>query len=389
MIHDGDNSLLIMAYDLLFLDTDRWHLLNQRLRQALNLQPHQVLTNFSHTHAAPRISRWAYLDNPDLAYIDRIEEASIAAAKEAAKNCVKVTAEVGEATSTLPVSRRRYDPVTKTTLFLSTDDEPTYNYIPFLLLRAESGQVVSLLFSVSCHPSMMYENIVSADYPGPAVRLLNEKYNTNGATFLQGAGGDSKPRTIARPDEWKRGDWADVEATGKIAADAVIAAIETGTTTVASGLLRTALTETELPLQPPPDAATLDTIIYNPQTRVEKRLWASEFYYRLTLTGKLPAAVPLTVYGATLGDIFRIIAIPGEIVAEHASLVRTHFNSGITMTLGYTNGTPIYIPCDRQIPYGGYEVDSSWEYHWPSDLAPGIDGRISAAVKELQAQLAI
>lgn len=387
MVCQGDTRLLILGFDLLFLDTARWQRLEKRLQEALDLRPEEVLVNMSHTHAGPRVSRWAYGNLPDAAYLDRVEQRALAVALQAKERCVPVTAEAGEGSAAIPLSRRRLDD-TGYAQWLPAEEEPVCEAIPFLCLRDAKQHVVALLFSVSCHPSMIYSDAISADYPGAAMQELNHRYQTEGALFLQGAGGDTKPRTLVREDKWCAGTWDDVAAVGRLTAEAIGTALDAGGRSVPPKM-RLARTTVDLPLTSPlPDAATLEAVLYNPEERLERRLWASEMFYRLTLTGALPSAVPVEIHVVSFGGVFRIVGVQGELVGELGNLIRASFDDGITLALGYTHGVQIYIPSDRQLPQGGYEVESYWEYHWPAPLAQGIDGRLAAAVARLRDQLA-
>ncbi len=82
----------------------------------------------------------------------------------------------------------------------------------------------------------------------------------------------------------------------------------------------------------------------------------------------------------------RLVGVEGELVGELGNRMLHSFPGGVTFPLGYTDGCRIYLPSSRMLPEQGYEVDSYWEYHWPSPLAPGIEGVLDAAVRRVSEQ---
>ena len=79
----------------------------------------------------------------------------------------------------------------------------------------------------------------------------------------------------------------------------------------------------------------------------------------------------------------RPIGVEAELGSKLGGLILEHYDRGVTFPLGYTNGSRINRPCDRQLPEGGCGVDTSWEYHWPAPLAAGIDERLSTALRQI------
>ena len=107
-----------------------------------------------------------------------------------------------------------------------------------------------------------------------------------------------------------------------------------------------------------------------------RRAWAGRMGERLSRGAVLPSSVPITMHGVQIGTGVRLIGIEGEVVADHGSLVQGFYDGGVTFPLGYCDGCQLYIPSDRMLPEGGYEVESFSEYHVPARLAEGIDGRL-------------
>ena len=380
----NETEVLIVTFDLLFFEQAVIDRFKKAIGQSLNLQPDQIFFNTSHTHAGPQVSRWNYSDGPDPRYLDQIESTSLQAAGRAKSNAVTVTLWAGQTRTDLPVSRRLIGPDGKAQ-WKPSRTGPICDALPFCLLKDGSDKVVALLFSVACHPSMIYESMISADYPGAAMKKLNAHFQTDGSLFLQGAGGETKPRHVADGENrWRHGTWAEMEAAGAEVADAVIAQARHSLTKIEPDL-RFTFHELQWPLLAPlPSRAHFAAVLQNPGTPPPQRRWAADMLQQLDQTGRLPQTVPIALQGLQLGKGLRLIGVAGEIVAPIGLSILREFNHGVTFALGYSNGCQIYLTTDAMLPEGGYEVDSYWEYHWPAPLAPGGEQLLLNAVRQIR-----
>ncbi|MHB9024582.1 MAG: hypothetical protein ACYC7E_10455 [Armatimonadota bacterium] len=379
----GGQDICIVGCDLLFLERPDLDRMKEAIRRKTGLAPEQVLLNFSHTHAGPRLTTWSYSGVPDPAYLDTLEEAFADAVAAAQAYTQPVTMWAGMAQTQLPVSRRQPDTEGKAQ-WAPYRDGIVCTALPFCLFKDAQREVVSLLFSVSCHPSMIYTLDASADYPGVAMRRLNEHFHSCGALFLQGAGGDTKPRQIAVEEErWRAATWEEVEAAGTEVADAVIARVGEGLTEVQPNLRnRTMLTD--WPLEASPTREYLTKLAADPATRSHMRSWAEEMLDKLDRGESLPTAIQVRLHALQLGEGLRLIGLEGELVGELGNRILNAFPTGVTFPMGYTDGCIVYLPSSRMLPEGGYEVDSYWEYHHPAQLAPGMEGVIEEALDALK-----
>lgn len=372
----------IFSLDLLFLERTEVDRLKGALSRQLSVSLQQILLNFTHTHSGPRLSRWHYSGQPSEMYIATLEEALIKVAGRARENPREVTLEAATGETDIAINRRRVDEEGQAEWGPSPDG-PICRALPVCCLRTEDGDVVALLFSAGCHPTINYTHSFSAEYPGVAMEILNERFATNGAMFLQGAGGDTKPRQIAvGSDHFRQGSWGDVRSVGEELAEDVIERIDTGLQPFKTDLAWD-LTEPELPLSEPPDREELLALRDDPKASSDRRAWAEEMLEIERLRGQLPSSVAVRVHGIRLGPDVRLIGVEGELVSELGEMILDRFGGGVTFALGYTNGVRLNIPCDRQLPEGGYGVATAWEFHWPAPLARGVDATLANAVDGL------
>jgi len=244
--HDG-RAALIMGYDLCFVgraDADRF---KGAIGRHLELSPAQVLINTTHNHVGPMVGTW-YDAHPDAGYVDQLCAATVRVAREAHEAAVGVTLWAGEATTSLPMSRRR-----------ATGDDVvngpnpagfTYDRVPLCLLRDGTGAPVCLVFSVSCHPVIVSGWEISSEYPGQARLGLTEHLGADVALFLQGVGGDARPALMGQGGQrWDAGGWEHVERAGRLVVDEVIPALD-GLHEVEPGIT-CATREVDWPLETP------------------------------------------------------------------------------------------------------------------------------------------
>ncbi|MCC7192408.1 MAG: hypothetical protein IT444_06445 [Phycisphaeraceae bacterium] len=384
LTHEG-KDVLIIGCDLLFFERSDIDRFKGAIGRRLSLAPSQIMLNVSHNHAGPRLTRWAYGGPADPLYIEQVERALIDAATNAAGNLREVEIHSGMTHTKVPVSRRHLDAKGE------IQWRPYFagricDALPVTILKERNGSVVSVMFSVSCHPSIWYEPEYSADFPGVAQRLLNEHFNTQGAIFLQGAAGDTKPRQVADGEtRWRHGKWEDVEAAGKEIADEIIA-LARGGLTRQEPEIRWHYEEMHWPMAPLPSRE--DLLVEQTGNGKYKTpiatAWATEMIARLDRFGKLPQSVPVGLHAVQIAKGVRLIGLEGEAVAELGLITLKVYDRGITFPLGYTNGTQLYLTVSRMSKEGGYEFDSFYEYHWPAPLAPGGGELLEETLRRLQ-----
>lgn len=394
-LEHGDCRAFIMAFDICFFhrsDADRC---KGAIGRHLDVSPQMILLNASHTHAGPAVGRWgfnAFDAPPDPLYIDQLEQAAVRAACQAAREMRPATLSAGLARTTLPVKRRKPDG-RGSVEWRPYPQGVVCNHLPIALFRDEAGKPLCLMFSVACHPSTVGGWLISADYPGAACSLLDEELGAEASMFLQGAGGDAKARVIADGHDgtdacWRQGSWDDVQSAGRLVAEEVSAALSAGLSPVKPAL-RYASLEMPLGLESPPERKEIECLLQ--QVRAEARpslrqLWAERLLRRIQRCETLATSVPVTVHAIQIGEGLRIVGLEGEPVAELGLLMSDFYTSGITFSLGYTNGAQLYLPTSAMIDEGGYEVDSYYEYGFPAPLRKGIEEALARSLEELKAR---
>ncbi|HQM48760.1 MAG TPA: hypothetical protein PLJ71_08730 [Candidatus Hydrogenedentes bacterium] len=388
-LEHGGEAVLIMGYDLCFLgreDADRF---KGAIGRVMEIAPQQIFLNTSHNHVGPKAGTWysAGYESPDRDYLNQLERATVNAAAAARGNARPAAMRAGVTTSRLPVHRRRRMPDG------SIENRPNpagraYDKLPIVFLEDASGQPICLLFSIACHPSMMSGWEISAEYPGAAMDKLDAHFGKTCSLFLQGVGGDAKPLVIGRgTDAWIPGTWELMDEAGAIVAGEVIAALEKGLEPV-TPRLASASEEMRWALEPAPGKEFFEAIIAKtPDDNKAKDvqfMWARKTLEDIEKGRPLPTEVPLSLHGIGLGEGLRIAGIEGEALHGWGYFIEDFYKSGLTIPLGYTDGQGMYLPTTEQLPEGGYEVVSFWEYGYPSRLAPGMEDAVTKALAALR-----
>ena len=383
-LEQGGEAALIIGYDLCFIgraEADRY---KTEIERELWLVPAQVLMNASHSHVGPAVGRWDYggYEPPDTRYLDLLGEATLRAARDARRAAEAVTVWAGATQSKLPMNRRR--PENGAIAFAPNPEGFVFDALPVCLLKGRDDRPVCLLFSVSCHPSMMAGWEVSAEYPGAATDRLDARLGAPVSFFLQGTGGDAKPSLIgAGLERFRPATWDDVAKAGEMVAGEVAEVLAGGLTRVEPGL-RTCLMEVSWPMEAPLSGEGYAAIADDAGAGEVRRWWAQRIVATLARGEQLPSAVKLILQGLRIGEGLRLVALEGEPVAGYGALMERFYGSGITFPLGYSNGEGLYLPTSEMLDEGGYEVGSFWEYGFPARLAQGFEGILTEALEKLR-----
>jgi hypothetical protein len=385
--HD-DEAALVVSLDLCLLgraDADR---LKQSLNAALGLPAERILIATTHTHAGPALGtcNFAGYQPPNTAYLDQLDEAVLAAARAAREAARPVTMRAGVGRTRVPLSRRRPN-ADGTIAWAPHPEGAVCDHLPVVTLTDAADRPVAVVFSASCHPSMVSGHEVSAGFPGVACATIDDEFGDAVSMFLQGAAGDAKPAASADDEgrRWRSCDWDTVAEVGRCLA-AEVSAVMSGGLDEIEPEVRSALVEVPYALSAPPSREDLERLAGEQPADdatwdvVMRHLWATDQLTRLRDNGALPTAAPILIQALQLGSGLRFVAMEGEPVAELGLYAIDAFGSGVTVPLGYANGQGLYLPVERMLTEGGYEVDSAWEYQWPAPPAEGGERLIDRAV---------
>ncbi len=255
--------------------------------------------------------------------------------------------------------------------------------VALLLVRLEEKKERLLLVNHGCHPTGLGASTeISADFPAIVRKEIISASVAEHIMFLQGGAGDVKEgriekdkglfsqnidgvRTCAAELSWSiidrlREDLAPVCGSVTCVNEAAVLS------------MKHKLTLNKL--QEMASEKTADALI---------RQWA-KFILKKFPDGNVPNKLSIQVQLVGIGGDVVFITLPGEPVSEIAiNLRKMTPNPDAAFICGYTNGLLGYLPTDRMIKEGGYEVEfSNLVYLMPAPFEPGVESAITTAAEK-------
>ncbi|MGO4123002.1 neutral/alkaline non-lysosomal ceramidase N-terminal domain-containing protein [Inquilinus sp. YAF38] len=347
----------------------------RRIRDRAGLADGHLIVAATHTHGGPVAMPGRLGPGLDPAWLQRLEDACVQAVAEA--RAARRPARLGFGLGADPgIARNRRHA-----------GGPVDPALPVLRIREEGGAEIAVLASYALHPVVLGADntLFTADYPGAVRRHLEAAHPRAVAIFLTGCTGDintghpahASISTAPRPDR----TFAEAERIGARIAQAALQTPEQplgGTIHAASTelMLPLARTETEAP-SVLADAWRREAAAANPARAALLRRWI-DWAEQIAPRPLAPWSARVTLFdwgGA------RLVGLPGEIFAQTGLDLRRALDgdplAGRTMTFGFADGCPGYIPPAGEYRHGGYEVEEAHRYYGlPAAFAPGAAERL-------------
>ncbi len=322
---NGRTRLGIMALDVCKTGVPQLEKVRETA-QGLGIPPQQMMLNCSHNHCGPRV-----LGNKNAEYMPMFERRICGLLQAAVDDLQPVSIDYTVGSSTMAVNRRQLDADGN---YVGMRPEPRGIIdpdVPVLRAVRPDGTVHAVLFGYACHPTTMGGHEIGPDFPGFARDWIEAAYPGAKAVFLQGCGGDIKPR-YSLPSG----------AFGYVLIDAKATIAEVG-----HELGRAVVTATSVP---PPALGSFLGGLSEPagiptRTQVED-----------TPEGGL---FPTEVQVLRIGDVY-IVGLNGEVHVEYGLRIKRELPELKMWVNGYTNRDLSYVPDAAAFGVGGYEVNVSW-----------------------------
>jgi len=350
----GERALALMvAADIIWWGSERMERLYSMISRRWGIASSAVILNASHTHSGPQTSdRFGHaIGRMDPQYVEFLELKLAEAIEEAFGTLEPVTMERGIGHCGIGINRRRQE---DGEIRMAPNEEgvvdPDLNVIRFV---AGNNRQKAIMVHFACHPTTTDQNLISSEFPGVAMALVEEQLGTDAMAFyMQGCCGDVRPRLI-RDGQFYRGGDAEVVRFGAELADQVMNVMRKPMRRMNPVMIGSRSVTAELPLEAEPD----------------------------TVSRREP--VPFHIRLVAIADELSLLAMDGEVVTEYGSYVKEH-SAGKVLPLGYSNGMLGYIPTAKQLGEGGYEADESHVFfQLPARFAPSLEDTILQKIREL------
>lgn len=350
----------------------------RRIRDRAGLADGHLIVAATHTHGGPVAMPGRLGPGLDPAWLQQLEDACVRAVAEA--RAARRPARLGFGLGADPgIARNRRHA-----------GGPVDPALPVLRIREEGGAAIAVLACYALHPVVLGADntLFTADYPGAVRRHIEAAHPGAVAIFLTGCTGDintghpahASISTAPRPDR----TFAEAERIGAVIAKSALQAPEQPL----GGGIRAASTELRLPLARTEteelgvlaEAWHREAATAGPARAALLRCWID--WAEQTAPRPLapwPARVTVFDWGGA-----RLAGLPGEIFAQTGLDLRRALDGdpieGRTVTFGFADGCPGYIPPAGEYRHGGYEVEEAHRYYGlPSAFAPGAAERLVEA----------
>jgi hypothetical protein len=275
-------------------------------------------------------------------------------------------------------------------------DGPVAPYVDVVRVDNTENKPIAIFFSHAAHPVVLGGSnvLISADYPGYAMRLVEQVEAGSVAMFGQGCCGNINSNPVG-------GTFEDARRLGTILGAAVIGEAEK-IKTDGDVVLQSRSKIIDLPLQEPLEVSEAEALVERyqkelsdlkargvgrPHTYMAQAIleWAQDML-KLAKDPK-PYTQTFEIQAMQLGNV-AIVALTGEVFVELALEIDARSPYQQTIVLGYTNGCIGYVPNEEAYPHGGYEVSSAYRYYGTLMLKPESDRQIRNAAVELLTEIA-
>jgi len=367
----GGGPVVIVAADVIGLPRSITDQVAARASKEYSVDRSRLTFNASHIHTGPVVMHvlptMFELAPEDLLvaedYARKLSEDLFTVIGAALSHLSPVEIAYGEGQAHFAVNRREQTP--RGMRIGINPSGPVDPAVPVLRVRSIDGNLLAVLFGYACHNTTLGGDFyqLNGDYAGYAQIDFERDHPGTTAMFIMLGGGDQNPNP--------RGSLALAEQHGRTLADEVNRVVATGLITIKPPI-RAAFQNIEL------EFALHSREIF------EKELKEAKGARRRRARAMLEAysdrhpvrQVLYPIQAIRFGTSLTILALGGEAVVDYALRAKREY-PGNLIVAAYSNDVMSYIPSQRMLQEGGYEVvDSMTYYGLPGPYADDVEERV-------------
>ncbi|WP_267553778.1 neutral/alkaline non-lysosomal ceramidase N-terminal domain-containing protein [Rhizobium rhizogenes] len=369
----GDTAVVVA--DVIGIDAG----MSARIRQRCALPADNVVVAALHNHGGPVSMARRLSLTADPAYLERLEDACVAAIDKAAAARRPARIVVGQG-SDPGIARNRRHP-----------NGPVDTSLTLLRIRGEDGAMIAVVTAYACHPVVLgADNLLwTADYPHFVRQSLEEAYRGAIALFMTGCAGDANTGHSAHASITLVADpERSYEAAQRIGGKIAQAALTAGEQPIADAVsARNGTVMLDFERREIEPSEVLEEGWRNEALTAEsarKSLLGYWIDWAKHVARTVPAPLAARVTVLDWGGV-RVVALPGEIFASTALSIRAALGPDKpAFVIGFADDNPGYIPPASEFQHGGYEVDEAHRYYGqPMTFAPGSAEALAACAIKL------
>lgn len=371
-ITGGSDTFVIVSADVCGFNDSFTGPLKNALREHYGLPPEAIFINSTHTHFAPVSQNWLTWQEanqrPDSTYLYSIvANAILSSVGEALDRRMPARIFFGRGNTGIGYNRS-----------LPEHPELYDSSVDVLKIRYTETGRESYLFLASCHPVFSTAGklhyTISANFPGVARKLVEERTGTSCSIFIQGTAGDINP-----------GDDGEYISGEKLANEVV--AVSRKPMTEIAGEISFSLDTINIAVDPwsrdrigrfREENAAKPGDIY-----AEKNVKWSDLMLDYYEKGTVPSSLPVYIHTLNLGS-WKLVGFSRETTTEYGFGVKKLWPEKLVSVAGYTNDVSSYLPASLHIEAGNYEgYDSFFWYGMPALFPVNVDKIILNTIKTL------
>ena len=372
-INKDESTVIIVNVDVCGLNDTFVGLVKKQIWQNFKIPPSAVFINSSHTHFAPVSQDWLTWQEPgqkpDSIYLYTIIRNGILnAVNESVKMLNPAEIYFGRGNTDIGYNR-------------SLPDHPELydGSVDVIKVKYTESNSETCLFIASCHPVFSTAGklhyTISANYPGIARKLVEEKTGASNSLFLQGTAGDINPRD--------NGEYI----SGKKLANEVIAVLNRPMIELRGGM-SFFLDTINIPVTP---WAKNEIIRYREENinksgdiYAERNIKWCDLMLKNYNEGTMPVSLPVYVHTLNIGN-WKLVGFSRETTTGYGLGVKNLWPDKLISVAGYTNDVSSYLPTSMHIVAGNYEgLDSFFWYGMPAVFPENVDRTILSTIASLQ-----
>jgi hypothetical protein len=368
-LKNGDKTVILLNVDVCGMNDTYTGQIKKQITGKYGIPASAIFMNFSHTHFAPVSQNWLTWQEPnqlpDSIYLNSVLKNGILSATDKALNSLSpAKLYVGRGKTDIGYNRSLRD---HQELYDSTVD----------VLKIKYADSESYLFLAACHAVFSTAGTlhytISANFPGVARKLIEERTGTENSLFIQGTAGDINP--------------ADNGAyiSGEKLANSVFAIVSKPMTEL-NGPISFFLDTINIPVEPWSREQIIEFREQNNKpgdVNAEKNVKWSNLMLKYLDQGTMPNSLPVYVHTINVGD-WKLVGFSRETTTQYGFGVRQIWPGKMVSVAGYTNDVSSYLPTTLHIKAKNYEgLNSFFWYGMPNTFPEGVENLILGKVREL------
>ena len=368
LVENNGRKAVIITTDLIGFSVEYANAIREGIADKLNMNASDVLISCSHTHSGPAtmpLRRWGEVD---IDYIHVVEKKIIGAATMAENKKHEVKIGLGKGyVDGVGVNRRDGEEG-------SVDTE-----LGIVRIDNINGEMMAVLMNFSCHPvsAHNYKNMISADYPGYAMGVIEKIKDGCIALHTTGAAGDINPKGLH--------DIKYAEKFGNMIGGEALKIAESIETRPELDI--NAVSERiNLPVSKLPKADELQKAIAEDKQKLEELKQRGNVKYLELMNAYIPIEwaedalniiqtdsqidhIEMEIQALRLNDAV-FVAIPGEVFVDIGLNIKKASKYPYTYIIEVANGSINYLPTRKAYEKGGYELGFATKVYGIYSLTP-------------------